>query len=322
MSELDPERVARELLVAIRGHRSQTAFSRWLGYRSNVVYSWEAGRRWPTGAEFLRAARRAGVDLTDAFTHFHGKRPRWLDDLDPATPEGVAAFLVDLRAGESITDLSRRCGLSRYSISRWLSGRTQPRLPDLLRVVEAATLRLVDFVEALVDPAAVPSVSEVWHRLEARRRGAFELPWTQAILRGLELEEYTGLPAHEPGWLATRIGISAEEEARCIAFLRETGQIVWSGTHFRQETLAVDTRRHPEVGQRLKAHWTRVAADRIDRAAPGQFSYNIFAVSRADFERIRAAHLDYYATLRAIVAESEPQEVVAVANVQLFDLGR
>jgi hypothetical protein len=46
----------------------------------------------------------------------------------------------------------------------------------------------------------------------------------------------------------------------------------------------------------------------------------VFTVSRADFERIRQAHLDYFRLLRSIVSESTPEEVVAVANVQLFAL--
>ena len=317
---MDFAQIARELLVAIRGRRSQTAFSRWLGYRSNVVYSWEAGRRWPTGAEFLRVCTRAGINVEDSLRRFYGKQPRWLDEEEPTTPEGVAAFLDDLRGGESITDLSRRAGLSRYSVSRWLSGRTQPRLPDFLRLIEACCLRLGDFIEAFVDPAKLPSISRVWKRLEARRRGAFEVPWTQAVLRTFELDDYRALPAHEPGWIGRRLGISPDEEARCISFLQDTGQIVWEGTHFRHEALAVDTRRYPEVGRRLKAHWTQVAANRIERGSPGQFSYNVFVVSRADFERIREAHLDYFKTIRAIVGESSPQEVVAVANVQLFAL--
>ena len=39
--ELDFEQIARELLVALRGKRSQTAWSRRLGYKSNVAYAWE-----------------------------------------------------------------------------------------------------------------------------------------------------------------------------------------------------------------------------------------------------------------------------------------
>lgn len=320
MAGMDFEQVARELLVALRGRRSQVAWSRRLGYRSNVAYAWESGSRSPTAAETLRAARRAGVDLGAALERFYGRAPPWLDGLDPATPEAVARLLEDLRGSTSIADLARRSGLSRYSLSRWLGGHTQPRLADFLCVVEAASVRLVDFVAVLVDPATLPSLATLWARVEARRRGAAEHPWTQAVLRALELEDYQRLPGHVPGWIAARLGLAPDEEERCLRFLADTGQIVAVGGKWQVEALAVDTRRHPDIGRRLKAHWTRVAADRIEAGAPGQFSYNVFSVSEADFERIRELHLAYFHALRAIVAASQPGERVAVANVQLFAL--
>ena len=318
--DLDFDQAAMDLLVTLRGHRSQVQWSRWLGYRSNVAYSWEKGRRWPTAAETLRAARRAHIDVRQALVDFHGRAPSWLEVHDPTTPDGVAAFLDDLRGQTTITELARIAGLSRYSVTRWLSAQTQPKLPDFLRLVEAASTRVVDLLACLVDPLSLPSVAPVWERLEARRRGAYEYPWTQAILRAVELEEYQVLPAHEPGWIARRLGIDDAEEARCLAFLRDSEQLVWDGTHFRPATRAVDTRRTPEIGRRLKAHWARVAADRVEAGAAGQFSYNVFTVSRVDFERIRELHLAYFHALRAIVADSAPDEVVAIANVQLFPL--
>jgi hypothetical protein len=60
IAPVDFDRIARELMVALRGRRSQVAWSRRLGYRSNVAYAWESGRRSPTGAEMLRAAGRGG----------------------------------------------------------------------------------------------------------------------------------------------------------------------------------------------------------------------------------------------------------------------
>jgi transcriptional regulator with XRE-family HTH domain len=314
------DRLAEEILVALRGHRSQVAWSRRLGYRSNVAYAWESGRRSPTAAETLRAASRAGVDLRAGLTRFYGEAPAWLDELDPTSPEAVVRLLHDLRGSASIADLTRRTGLSRYAVSRWLSGDTQPRLADFLRLVEAASVRLVDFVAVLVDPARIPSLADLWRRVEARRRGAHELPWTQAVVRALELAGYRSLPAHDTAWIAGRLGIPETEVDRCLEFLRETGQIAWDGARWRQEALSVDTRREPEVGRRLKAHWSRVAADRVAQGDRGQFSYNVFSVSRADFERIRELHLAYFHALRAIVAESEPAERVVVANVQLFAL--
>ena len=318
---MDFETLARELLVVLRGKRSQVAWSRRLGYRSNVAYAWESGRRSPTAAETLRAARRSGIDLDEALVRFYGNPPPWLEETDPASPEAVARLLEDLRGNTSVSDLARHAGLSRYSVSRWLSGQTQPKLGDFLRLVEAASLRTLDLVAALVDPELVPTVAPLWKALEARRRAGFELPWTQGVLRAIELDAYQALPAHEPGWIARRLGISLDEEERCIAFLHETGQLTLD-THYREVAFvyAVDTRRHPEIGRHLKVHWSQVAAERVSTGAPGQFSYNIFTVSEADFERIRQMHLAYFRALRSVVAESEPGEKVCVANVQLFAL--
>ena len=318
---MDAEVVARQLIRAIRAHRSQVQLSRRLGYASNVVYAWEAGRRWPTAAETLRACHRTGVPVAERLERFLGRAPGWLSEgVDAWSPESVAALLDALRGDASVTDLAARAGLGRSRVSRWLSGRTEPRLPEFLQLVEAASARMVDLVAALVGPESVPAVAPLWARMEARRRGAGEYPWTQAILRALELSDYAALPAHEPGWIARRLGISEAEEGRCVAFLRDTGQVRWDGHRFRGDPLAVDTGRTPEVGPRLKAHWAGVAAARVEAGAPGQFSYNVFVVSRADFEAIREAHLAYFRAMRSIVAASTPGEVVAVANVQLFAL--
>jgi DNA-binding phage protein len=320
---MDFDLIGRELLVALRGRRTQPAWSRRLGYRSNVAYAWESGRRSPTAAEALRAARIAGVDIDGALVVFFGQRPGWLGELDTTTAVAAARILGDLRGQLSIVDLARRAGISRFSLSRWLDGTTEPKLGDFLRVIEAASVRMVDFVAALVEPARVPSVAPLWERLEARRRGAAALPWTQGLLRALELAQYQALPAHVPGWIAGRLGIDLDEEERCLRFCASTGQIAWNGARWTlPEVLAVDTRRDGLTNRRLKAHWTRVAAERIDAGAPGQFSYNVFTVSQADLERIRELHLAYFHQLRAIVAESTPGDCVAVVNVQLFTLDR
>lgn len=316
---LDIDLIARRFLVELRGTRSQVQWSRWLGYKSNVAYAWEAGRRWPTASETLRAAGRSGVDVSAAIVRFYGGRPAWLP-ADPTTPNAVACLLDDLRGRSPVAELARRAGVSRYGLTRWLSAQTQPRLPDFFRVLEAASLRLVDFVACFVDPERIEPLAESWRRIEARRRGAAEFPWTQAILRALELDAYKKLPAHESGWVARKLGIPVTTEDAGMRFLIDTGQIGFTGTHWRPEPLTVDTRLAPDVGRRLKAHWSDVAAQHLRDGAPGQYSYNVFAVSRPDLERIRELHLGYFRALRAVASESQPLEVVVVVNVQLVPI--
>jgi transcriptional regulator with XRE-family HTH domain len=318
---MDYAKLSMEFLRALRGGRSQVAWSRRLGYRSNVAYSWEKGRRWPTAAESFRAAERNGADLRDSLERFFGKAvPEWVGALNLTTAAAVARLLDEMRGSTTIAELARRTGISRYAISRWLSGHSEPRLPDFFLLFEASSTRLIDLVSVLVDPSELPTVAEQVRLAELRRSGAYQLPWTQGVLRALELEAYRDMPAHEPGWVGRQLGVSMAVEAECFAFLLDTEQVSWNGTHYIGSTVAVDTRGRPEIGRRLKSHWGREAADRIDSGAPGQFSYVVFSASKVDFERIRELHLRYFNSLRGIISDSSPNEVVAVANVQLFGL--
>lgn len=319
---MDYERLSAEFLRAIRGKRSQTAFARRLGYRGNAVYTWEAGRSFPTAARAFEVAARAGIDVRRALRTFYRRAPEWLADADPADPATVARVLDDLRGRTPVVAVAAAAGRSRFRVARWLAGQTEPRLPDFLRMVEATSLRALDFVASFVDPAALPSAADAWRDLEATRRAAYEVPWTQAFLRALELSEYRALPTHEVGWLARRLGLSLDEERRCIALLERTGQIALErGRYVPARVLAVDTRRDPEAGRRVRQFWAEVAASRIAAGSEGTHAYNVFGVSRADLARLQELQTAYFREMRAIVARSGPVEVVALANLQLLPLG-
>ncbi len=317
---MDYERLAAELLRGLRGKRSQQALCRRLGTRSNVVHQWERGHSFPTASRALEVAGRVGVDVPAAFREFYRTPPRWLDELAPTSPAGVAAFLSDLRGQTSVVELARYSGKSRFAVARFLSGDAEPRLPDFLRLIEASSLRLLDFVEQLVDPRVLPSVRGDWERLTAARRLAYDEPWSQAVLRALELSSYAALPEHEAGWIARRIGITPEEEAICIERLSGSGQIVWQDRRWRIENvLALDTRRDPDAARRLRAWWLRRGAQRIEAGERG-LMYNLFGVSAADLDRLRELQKAYLTEVRAIVARSEPVEHVVLCADMLLDL--
>jgi DNA-binding transcriptional regulator YiaG len=86
---LDFEAIAAEWVRELRGKRSQSAFSRRLGYRSNVVHRWEGRAAWPVS-------------------------------------------------------LAATSGFSRYSVARWLSGEAEPKLPELLQLIEASSRRALN----------------------------------------------------------------------------------------------------------------------------------------------------------------------------------
>lgn len=317
----DYDALASELLRALRGGRSQTAFARRLGYKSNIVHSWEAGRAFPTAARALFAAQRSGVDVPSALLALYRQPPREAR-LEPATAAGVAQFLNDLRGRASVQQLARSTGFSRYAIARWLAGTTEPRLPHFLRLVEALTLRLLDLLAGLVDPEQLPSVRAAWHALELARTATYREPWSQAVLRTLELQEYRALPRHEPGWVARRLGLELDSEQRALDLLVATGQVLRTASGYEPvaDAPVIDTRRDPHGALALRVFWSEVALARLRAGSGGLFSHGVLAVSERDLQRIIELQKAYYQEVRAIVAESQPVERVALLNLQLVPL--
>lgn len=318
---MDFPRIASEWLRFIRGKRSQRAFSRRLLYRSNIAYRWESGVCFPTAAETFALLVRGSAISRRSLEAFYGSSalPVTVDAF--ATRKGVAAFLTDLRGKTSVVELARRSGFSRFSIARWLSGAAEPRLPEFLALLEAETFRVLDFLSVFVDPAKLPSVAEAWRAREAAREIAYEVPWSHAVLRALELTDYRALRKHRPGWIARRLGISLREEKRCLGALLAARQVRFEGDRYvLDDTHNVDTRADPARARALKAAWLRVALRRFEGGVPGIFGYNLMAVSRADLDRLRALHFDYFRKMQALVADSAPSECVVLFNTELFAL--
>jgi transcriptional regulator with XRE-family HTH domain len=317
------ETLATELVRSLRGPRSQTSLSRRLGYATNVVYAWEAGRRFPAATDFLRLAARSRVDLRGGLLRFWAGVPGFVTPTELTTRAGVVQLLAHLRRQYKLAELARRTGTSRLTLARWFSGAAEPRLPDLLRLIEAATQRLLEFVAVFVDPERLPSVRRAYRDMQAQLRVAYELPWSHAVLRALELHPPAGARrGRDRPSLAAQLGISPEHERECLRALSRAKQIRRVRGRLRSvRVLTVDTRSDPERNRMLKVHWARVALERLERRAEGDlFSYSLFAVSEADYQRLRALHAAYFEQMRAIVRASVRPERVVLANVQLLSL--
>lgn len=318
---VDYDRLASQFIRALRGGRPQAALSRRIRAASNVVHGWEAGSSFPTAARTFFLAERVGVEPRAALRRFYGREPDFLDACELSSRAGVAQLLTDLRGQASVVELAARTGRTRFAVARWLDGAAEPRLPDFLRLVEASTLRMVDLLAAFVDPAELPEVSGSWEKLQRSRRAAFDAPWSQAMLRLMETEAYRLLARHEDGWLAERLGLPREEEARSLELLAATGQVRFDDSKWQQDTAqTLDTRADAEATRRLAAWWLQVGTEKLLAAAPGRFAYNVCAVSNADLELLRQLQRSYFAKLRAIVAESRPVERVVLVNMQLCEL--
>ncbi len=320
-AQTDYEVIAGELVRALRGRRSQTNLSTRLGYRSNIVHRWEAGQCWPSASDFLGACARLRIDVAESFSAFYGRPPQWLDATNAASAATVAAFLRDMRGKVPIKALAEATGYSRFSLSRWLKGKAQPNLAEYLCLIDAMSSRLLDYIATLTAPEKLPSVAARWVRRERARELAYRSPWSHAVLRALELDAYAAQGYREPDWLARALGMDPAQVAQALEALAASGQIEkrrgrWVPTN----VTSVNTGRDPERARTLKGHWSRVAVERLEQGEPGMSGYTLFAVSRADLQRLRELQLEYVRAMQAIVTRSEPNECVGLYCVHLLDL--
>lgn len=326
--ELDKERLTRisaELVRAVRGKRSQRLLSERLGFGSNVLYRWESGQRSPTLLEFFALAKKTGIDVRAALVRFDAR----LETVPArASDEVLQRALLAGLWHQSHAELSRRTQIGPTSLSRYLKGRAELRLPLFFTLLEAATSRLLDWIAAFVDPARVPSVSEAHRRLELARRAASEGPYAEAILALLETRAYRTEPAHREGWIAERLGIARSVEASTLALLVELGWVQWIDDRFAvTEARQVDTRALPASAYTaLKQFWARDLARRFEStgvdgsasAGPPQMAYVTFSTSQARLERIATLVQETYYRIREVLQEPEsPDEVERAGLVTL-----
>ncbi len=316
-ASIDFRRAASQMLRAVRGRRSQLAFSRRLGYRSNVACDWEAGRRLPTAAEALRACARVGIDVVSAF---HTFQPACAPAIRAPRGYQPDRWLVELLGSTTIAQLAQRTGFSRYAIARWLHGKAKPRLHDFLALVEAISGRASDLVDALVSIDAVGELRAVHAQRAAHKRVAFDAPWSEAVLRVMETSGYRERSPRAPGYIARRLGLAPEQERQVLEHLERAGVLAKVGSGYEDlAPLSVDTSSASASDlQKLKAHWTSVCLARLTAPrAQDWLGYNVISTSSADLERIREIMRRAFREIRAIAAASEPAESVALLNLQL-----
>jgi transcriptional regulator with XRE-family HTH domain len=304
-----------QLVRARRGARTQKQLSQELGYQSNVVFAWENERDEPSARVFFRLAEHTGM-VGDLSAFLRGD-----DCLDLSSRENLCRFLRGLMGNRKVGDLATQMQRDRHAVGRWIRGQTEISLGDLLNFVEVTTLGVYDFLAAYVNPSDLPEAKEGYELLSAARESARQKPWSHAIVHMVELPSYQALPKHEPGWFASRLGITTQDEMDCLQLLVKMGQLYENAGLYRStRTIAVDTRRDPEATRQLASFWMKEGAERVLKPGNGRFAFNTFAINARDLVRVKELQSEYFRQLRALVADSQPAEAVAVATFQLFPL--
>lgn len=313
---LDFARASRELLRALRGGRSQTALSRRLGFRSNVAAKWESGQRMPKASEALRYSERLGVDVTTVLRRFQ-------PNVELQTPSGtlvLSDWLTALRGGQRLSEIADKCGLSRYSVGRFLTGHSEPRLPQFLELVEALTQRADELVDAWVGIDQVPALRPRFVRAQAAREAMMQRPICLAVMCLLDTGALRRRARSTQVTELSRLLERPEPEmSECLELLREGGVIALTDDRYLPvSALTVDARTSKGRRQTLQEYWATLGARRAGMPGPDDVcSYNVFSIARRDYDALRQLQREFYRTARALIAASEPTELAGLLMVQM-----
>jgi transcriptional regulator with XRE-family HTH domain len=317
--DLDFERASQELMRALRAGRSQIAFSRRLGFRSNVAAKWESGQRMPSAADALLYSRVVGHDTEAMLKRFQPN----VDVVSTPKTETINLhqWLSAQRGARRLSDIANDSGLSRYSVSRFLAGQNQPRLPQFLRLVEALTGRSDELVDAWIGIEHVPSLRPRFHRAQAARRAMTQRPLCLAVLCLLDTQasRRRGAAAQER-MLARLLECQVVEIQQCLQLLSEGGVIaIADQSYVPVSALTVDTRASRERHLALQGYWAKLAAERAAHPqAEDVCSYNVFSIARKDYATVKHLQREFYRAARSLIAASEPTEVGGVLLVQML----
>ncbi len=311
------EVIQKEILTAMRANRSQTFVSRRLGFKHNQVYRWESGRVTISWKDFARFSKVCGKNL-----------PLTLKELFNFQGEpGDYAALLQLLIGEiKRKEICKLLGTSAYRLRKWLSGELSPSFVEMLKLFDQFKRQLTDFVFALGVIDNVKSLGDqtsMKMRLLALHR---ERPYAGILLHAFDLRAYVEMKQHEPGWAASRIGISLEDEIATLECLTTLGLISFKNGKYRTQPtqLHIDSSADFSCFRKTRRYWLQRAIDHIEgMKSPTRdnlFGYLSYSCSESARLAIVEKYSQFLAGVRFIVEnDTEDAELVQLLNIQIFD---
>lgn len=210
--EFDARAVARQVLRALRGKRTQSGMSRALGYGYNQYAKWEKGFKRVYWEDFTRICGLKRHPLS-----------AWLEELYFLPEFGNTmsghAFLGELlRAhfGGDARALAQALGAPLSTTRRWMSGETALPFEAALRGLACQPRSLGVLVSRLGCGAgtAAPKVS------------FDEIPFATAVQHFVGTREYRARRRHDARLLARKLRLSGDQAARAVERLVAAGHLV------------------------------------------------------------------------------------------------
>jgi len=309
---MDYSQLKEELLPYLRGRVPQSEVDKKLGVNFAKTYRWESGTTHLMWADFISLCKTLKIPIDDmlkeAFT-FHGDIVR-------------SAPLVKHFTGTSTQkEISEVLQISRYTLSRWLKGTSEPTFEQMTALMDFASPDFLRFLELITGGAVLPTAKAriTQQRLQMRHYASY--PWLSVLLSALELKSYRENPSDQ--FLASRTKLPLGEIQEALKEFQESGIIEWTGTHWRTSVHRMYIQASREDKLRILSYVFGTSLKAIDTAAGNEnirLSWKIFSINKKAYRQILQRYTEFFNDLGKIIdANQEDADNIFLFSAAIID---
>jgi hypothetical protein len=210
-------------------------------------------------------------------------------------------------------DVSSHLQVSRFKVSRWLSGHTEITLNELLKALQEFSPWFLDFIDMCFPDSAIPSLENMRSLALQRREAVKHFPFLSALLNCLDVKNLGWGNELERG-LAEKVGIKAETVRLALKRLCKLKILKIANNHQHYlldekfKNLNLDYTQFKTVYE----YWQKRALHFLKDASPGvnnsTFAYCTIPVDKEARKRIRKRYLEFHQEVVELAKSCETSE--------------
>lgn len=290
----------RELLIALRGKRTQGQVVQKLGLTYNQVYRWEVGATKLLWTDFVLFCEACRVPLAEAFQKCFSYKSSLSD---------YAKIIKHFGTKSTQTQVAKALGVSRYTFSRWLHGKTCPTFEQVLALIDYGSAEFFLFIESLANPKDLPSVRDSIQQIQEQRQVIESHPWLSAVLSALDLQAIAEIK-YSAEWMQKKAKLSRPIVHRTVEELKKAQLIEKKNNTYvpSLEKFSAVKGISRQGRQKLVQFWNQRILDYIATSFDSKQSRNsfkVFTLRAQDYAKILERYTEFFNDVASIINSSQ-----------------
>ena len=212
--------LSREILLQLRGTRSQIELSTQMGFSFNQVGKWESGATLFHWQDFKNLCEVLKIPWAQHFQDVFSVHSSLKNE-----SSSVVEILSQFFGHSSVSEMAIRMGKSRSSMSRLMHDEVKVDFADILRMMDQRPFVLNSWLAKFVDLTKLPSLKERVQSEAQMFQGLLTIPWAPIVNSALGLRDYQEAKEHSDAYLAIKTGLTEDQVRKALEQLLKSNLV-------------------------------------------------------------------------------------------------